>query len=491
MHLDGCVPAHVIWNAAKRNGKLDSLKKASNADTIDELWDWISVNNSCATLQAMLNQMNNYFEYIIDDEIALRELCHYVVKHQYENKIYYTETRYCPHKLCNKILTPWQVIEIISDELNKRSKEYGIIIKQILCCMRSWLDKRKQENMNKTLDELLIKPKEIVQFAVKARDNINKLGVVGIDLAGNESDSNSKDGYDIIFKQAKFEHNLNITIHAGEGNNIDYTNIYDAIENLYAQRIGHGYRTIDSKELLSQLSMGDNINISDDNNNCKDDNSIDANATHMHLKDREDKEKEKEKDGKEDEDEEKQSVKKGKYSDIHLECCPTSSIITNSVSGIELRSTDYRSHPIRCFNDNNVNYSISTDDPQVLRCTWQGQLSIVHNRMNISINDIKKSIIRAAKHSFLDKKEKDILIEEIKNRIEKYFKIYKPKDNFNDSLIFTTDKNTNTIQQSSNGNSIGNQQGVKKQSSNVRVYGIVGCVVLVLIVVLSIVFAEV
>ena len=98
MHLDGCVPAEVIWNAAKRNGKLEALKTASKASNVEELWNWISVDDSHATLKAMLDGMNNYFEFIVDDESALRELSHYVVKHQFENKIYYTEVCLCQIK---------------------------------------------------------------------------------------------------------------------------------------------------------------------------------------------------------------------------------------------------------------------------------------------------------------------------------------------------------------------------------------------------------
>ena len=91
MHFDGCVPAKVIWNSAKRCGKLKKLEKESKASTVDQLWDWISVDDSCASLKAVLDGMENYGKYIIDDEVALRELAHYVVRHQFKNKIYYTE----------------------------------------------------------------------------------------------------------------------------------------------------------------------------------------------------------------------------------------------------------------------------------------------------------------------------------------------------------------------------------------------------------------
>ena len=57
MHLDGCVPAKVIWNSAKRKNKLEELKKAAKSKSMLELWDWISVGDSCASLEGMLHML--------------------------------------------------------------------------------------------------------------------------------------------------------------------------------------------------------------------------------------------------------------------------------------------------------------------------------------------------------------------------------------------------------------------------------------------------
>ena len=50
--------------------------------------------------------------------------------------------------------------------------------------------------------------------------------------------------------------------------------------------------------------------------------------------------------------------------------------------------------------------------------------------MDVSISDIKKSIIRAAKHSFLDGKENDDLVKEIaiETRLDKHFQILEPNN---------------------------------------------------------------
>ena len=226
--------------------------------------------------------------------------------------------------------------------------------------MRAWLNinNSDKENKNKSLNDMFVKPQELIAIAAKYRDL--GYGIVGVDLAGKESESSSKDEYNVICNEAKNKYNLHITIHAGEANNVNYTNIYDVIENMNAARIEHGYETTESSRLVADLSVS----------------NLDVETL---------------------QETEAESKECGKYSHIHVECCPTSSIITKSVHGIQLLSEDYLSHPIRYFNDKNINYGLSTDDPQVLHCSYQRQLLIAHNRMDISISDIKKSIIRAAK----------------------------------------------------------------------------------------------
>lgn len=75
--------------------------------------------------------------------------------------------------------------------------------------------------------------------------------IVGLDLAGDETitiDNNVEE----IFKKAKHELNLGITIHAGETGNTK--NIYDAITRFEADRIGHGSAAVKSKHLMEIIS---------------------------------------------------------------------------------------------------------------------------------------------------------------------------------------------------------------------------------------------
>jgi len=124
------------------------------------------------------------------------------------------------------------------------------------------------------------------------------------------------------FLQKQKSLGLHITIHAGESGPAD--NIVDAVENLHAERIGHGYHIVDNASLLKQYAV---------------------NSNH-------------------------------KCANIHFECCPTSSVITNGVEHVTLYDKTWNEHPISKIKREHLSYSISTDDPGVMRCSYQGQLQL-------------------------------------------------------------------------------------------------------------------
>ncbi len=74
-----------------------------------------------------------------------------------------------------------------------------------------------------------------------------KNGLCGMDLAGNEAEFKTIPFHD-VFKEAK-QSGLHITIHAGEWGPAD--NVRDAIENLGAERIGHGVRILEDANITA------------------------------------------------------------------------------------------------------------------------------------------------------------------------------------------------------------------------------------------------
>lgn len=83
-------------------------------------------------------------------------------------------------------------------------------------------------------------PELAEQVAWLAVDNMSR-GIVGLDLAGNEADFPAEP-FKGIFKEAK-QSGLFVTIHAGEWSGPQ--NVRQAIEELYADRIGHGVRSLE------------------------------------------------------------------------------------------------------------------------------------------------------------------------------------------------------------------------------------------------------
>ena len=91
-------------------------------------------------------------------------------------------------------------------------------------------------------------PELAEQVAWLAAEHI-KDGLTGLDLAGNEAEFRSEPFYG-IFREAK-QAGLHITIHAGEWGPAE--NVSDALQNLSAERIGHGVRVLES-EKATQLA---------------------------------------------------------------------------------------------------------------------------------------------------------------------------------------------------------------------------------------------
>jgi len=89
-------------------------------------------------------------------------------------------------------------------------------------------------------------PELAEQVAWLAIEHI-KNGIVGMDLAGNEAEFKSMPFHE-IFREAK-QSGLHITIHAGEWGSA--MNVRDAIENLGAERIGHGVGILEDESVVA------------------------------------------------------------------------------------------------------------------------------------------------------------------------------------------------------------------------------------------------
>jgi adenosine deaminase len=137
----------------------------------------------------------------------------------------------------------------------------------------------------------------IVEKAIK----YHRRGVVGIDLAGADTNHFMIDEYQKLFAHAK-QAGLKITAHTGEHKTDN--DMWEVVEKLSPDRIGHGIYAAYDKELMNEL----------------------------------------------------------KRRQIVLEICPFSNLATKAVENI-----DEMRFILRTFVENNVPFTINTDWPEVIR----------------------------------------------------------------------------------------------------------------------------
>jgi len=142
-------------------------------------------------------------------------------------KFFYTEVRYGPQLMRTDfikkedVLTSAQVVEAVNAGLERGMKEFGVVVKVILCVLRHF-------------------PPDWGFEVVELAKKYQSAGVVAVDLAGDEV-GHPNEKFTKVFDKAK-ELGLNITIHAGEA--AGYQSVDSALAKLHAQRIGHGYNCL-------------------------------------------------------------------------------------------------------------------------------------------------------------------------------------------------------------------------------------------------------
>lgn len=149
-----------------------------------------------------------------------------------KDNVIYAEIRFCPILHTKNGLS----LEEVIDSVLKGLKKVEIKTNLILCMMRNF-----EEDENKKIIYL-------------AKKYLNK-GVVGIDLAGDESKYKTQN-YEHLFDLVK-QNNIPFTIHAGEAD--DYNSVLSAIK-FGAKRIGHGVKSVDSIEAIQKI-INENITL--------------------------------------------------------------------------------------------------------------------------------------------------------------------------------------------------------------------------------------
>jgi len=186
---------------------------------------------------------------------ALERIAYEFCEDSAKHNVVYAEYRLNPITGVPNTPAPDDYVQGVLSGLERGQKDFGIKVRVILCFMR----------------EAPESCMEIVRLAEKYRSR----GVVGVDMAGDELlalDKRHVEG----FKAAR-ELGLHVTVHAAESG--PAVNVQQAIEELGAERIGHGYHVIDDMghyELAKQ--KGVHFEVCPSSSICTNSTTIDKHA---------------------------------------------------------------------------------------------------------------------------------------------------------------------------------------------------------------------
>lgn len=148
------------------------------------------------------------------------------------DNVRYLELRFTPRALCKVSELPLdEMVPLVCRAGNQAAADHDIDVRFIV-------------SMNRH------EPVEIGETTLRAAISNQHLGVVGLDLAGDEENYSSLP-FRALFKRASAA-GLGVTIHAGEWAGVD--SVWDAVGNLNADRVGHGIALLEDIALTQVVA---------------------------------------------------------------------------------------------------------------------------------------------------------------------------------------------------------------------------------------------
>ncbi|KAL5013266.1 hypothetical protein ScPMuIL_007536 [Solemya velum] len=286
VHLDGAIRPQTVLELARKRGQ--HLETSNVEDLKADI-----VLTKPSSLRKLLHSFKVFMPVVAGDRDAVKRIAYEFCEDCAKENIRYVEVRYSPHFLSNTQpmsefdiapgdFSPRDVVETVNESLKQGQKDFDIKVNSILCCITH----RPEWSL------------EVAQLCKEYKAD----GVVAIDIAGEDFEP-GKDPKECLHKQAfteAYKSGIHRTVHAGECG--PSAGVKEALDHMYAERIGHGYHVLEDPELYERV-----------------------------LRDK-----------------------------IHLETCPISSIRTKACP------EDIKKHPLLKFVKDACNYSINTDDPIIL-----------------------------------------------------------------------------------------------------------------------------
>ncbi|XP_037080840.1 adenosine deaminase-like [Pollicipes pollicipes] len=305
VHLDGAVRPSTVWELSRQkklllpgNGSLKDLEEALQI-------------HSPRDLAHFLEKFRWISPAIVGDLAAIERIAYEFVEDEARQAVLYTEARLSPHLLVGPggQITARQVTEAVMRGMARGERQFGVTARLLLSCIRGMT-----ENYDDTLD-----------MCTEFRGQ-----VVGIDIAGDEASAVEVDGSvnagllraEVRTFQEAARRGIHRTVHASEAGTASMVQL--AIDEMQAERIGHGYYVLEDEELYRRcVSQG-----------------------------------------------------------VHFECCPSSSFLTGAVPLTETR------HPVQRFCQDGASFSANLDDPAITQRSLEDEYALLRrmgfNEANIA-----------------------------------------------------------------------------------------------------------
>jgi len=222
-HLDGSIRLETILELADQHGI------ELPAHDVAGLAPYVQVDESAPGLMAYIKRFEHMTAVLVDAD-ACRRVAYENVEDAKREGIDYIELRYSPWFMAEShAMDPAEVMEACADGIRTAERDTGVRANIIGILSRTY----GVETCMKELDAILAH-----------RDHI-----VAVDLAGDEARFPAH-LFKEHFKRVR-DAGLHVTIHAGEADGPQ--SVWSAILDLGAERIGHGFRTIEDPALVDYL----------------------------------------------------------------------------------------------------------------------------------------------------------------------------------------------------------------------------------------------
>ncbi|MDY2840666.1 MAG: adenosine deaminase [Treponema sp.] len=313
LHLEAVISMNGIKKLYKnKNGIEMPLEEQDSLFSYEDLNGFIQ---AFLKVQSLFSSVEDF--YLVFDELE---------KYLAENNIVYSEVFFAPSAFLKMGFSYEEMIKVFHEKISEIKENKGITVKLLMDVSRTFGCENAMKNYN------LLK-----QFPCE--------DIIGIGLGGAESKGPAKD-FASVYEQA-IKDGFKVVAHAGE--DVGPESIWDAINFLHVQRIGHGVTAIQDEKLMEEL------------------------------------------------------VK----TQLPVEICITSNTFTKKIV------KEAKDHPIRQFFDKGMLVTVNTDDPVFFKTTLLDELWICYKNLKFTMEEIQKLIENSFEASFLSAEEKKTYIAEV------------------------------------------------------------------------------